>query len=298
VLIDVVAAGVSYVDTLMIRDRHQQKHPTPFVPGMEVAGRVIAVADGVTGFVPGDRVMALVYDGGYASRVAADASEVFRLPERVDFRTAAALVSVYLTAHCALRWDARLAPGERVVVSGAAGGLGLACVSIAAALGAEVTACASSTERCAIARDHGATSTVCYGSEDLAGALKGVGGERGFDVAADPVAGEVYEPLFRALGWGGRYLALGFAGGKVPQIPANLLLVKNRSALGVVLLYYRRQRNDLLQRAAAELLAFVADGRIRPHIDRVLPLDRAPEALAAIEARDVKGKIVLAVQDD
>lgn len=294
-LIDVSAAGVSYVDTLTIRNRHQFKHALPFVPGMEVAGRVAALGEGVSGFSIGDRVMALLFDGGYALRAVADASESFLLPDAVDSVTAAALASVYLTAYCALRYEARIQPGERLLVSGAAGGVGLACVSIGAALGAEVTACASTQEKCALARDFGAERSVCYGSDDLAQALRAIGGERGFDVAADPVAGDVFEPMFRSLGWGGRYVSLGFAGGAVPQIPANLLLVKNRSALGMVLMYYRRQRNELLQRAAAELLELVATERVRVHVESKLPLDRAHEGLAAIEARKVQGKIVVEV---
>lgn len=295
VLIAVEAAGVSYVDTLTIRDRHQFKHPLPFVPGMEVAGRIAALGSGVQGLAIGDRVMALVFDGGYAPRAVADAAETFVLPDAVDFVTAAALASVYLTAYCALRYEARIQPGERLLVSGAAGGVGLACVSIGAALGAEVTACASTEAKCALAREFGARASVCYGREDLGQALKALGGERGFDVAADPVAGPVYEPLFRALGWGGRYVSLGFAGGAVPQIPANLLLVKNRAALGMVLMYYRKQRNALLHEAARELLELVAQGRVRVHVDAVLPLHRASEGLTAIDARTVQGKIVLAV---
>ena len=204
-----------------------------------------------------------------------------------------AIAMVYLTAYCALRWDAGIKMDERLVVSGAAGGVGLACVSIGAALGAEVTACASTPEKCSLALAHGATAQVCYGTTDLAASLKDIGGDEGFDVAADPVAGDVYAPLFRSLGWGGRYLSLGFAGGAIPQIPANLLLVKNRSAHGMVLLYYRRFRTDLLSRAAQELLDLVAKKLVRPNIDRVLPLARAPEGIQAIDSREVMGKIVL-----
>jgi NADPH:quinone reductase len=295
VLIAVEAAGVSFVDTLTIRNRHQFKHPVPFVPGMEVAGTVAALGAGVKGLDVGRRVMALVFDGGYAPRAVADASETFLLPDAVDSTTAAALASVYLTAYCALRFEARIQPGERLLVSGAAGGVGLACVSIGAAFGAEVTACASTEDKCALAREFGARTSVCYGAGDLAQALKTLGGDHGFDVAADPVAGDVYEPLFRSLGWGGRYVSLGFAGGAVPQIPANLLLVKNRAALGMVLMYYRKQRNDLLHRAATELLDLVARQQVRVHVDRLLPLERAAEAIAAIEARTVRGKIVVSM---
>lgn len=296
VLIDVYSAGVSFVDTLTIRNQHQHKHPLPFVPGMEVAGRVAAVGRRVSGFAPGDRVMALVVDGGYAEQASADSHEVFRIPDSVSFDTAAALASVYLTAYCALRWEAEIGRGERLVVSGAAGGIGLACVSIGAALGADVVACASSTAKCELARLHGAANTVCYGTEDLGASLKALGGDAGFDVAADAVAGDAFNPLFRSLGWGGRYLSLGFAGGAVPAIPANLLLVKNRAALGVVLMYYRRHRPDLLAAAAEELLALVAAERVRPHIDQVLPLERATEGLEAIEGRRVMGKTVLSIQ--
>ncbi len=294
VLIDVAAAGVSFADTLMIRDMHQNKHERPFAPGMEVAGRIAAVGSGVDGFAVGDRAMALVYDGGYAAQAKALASETFRIPDGVTDPTAAALCSVYLTAHAALAFEARLAAGETLLVLGAAGGVGLAAVEVGKAMGARVIAAAGGAEKTAVAREHGADAVIDYRSADLRGeALRLSDG--GVDVVFDPVAGDYYEPSFRALDWGGRYLTIGYAGRAIPKIPANLLLVKNRAALGFALMHYRRHRQADLAQSAETLLGWAADGRIRPRIAAELPLGDAATALRAVMDRKAIGKYVLTV---
>jgi NADPH2:quinone reductase len=284
---------VSFVDGLMVANRHQNKHELPFAPGMEVAGEVIACGEGVTGISIGDRVAALVYDGGWASVAVADATEVFALPDAVEGSVAAASLSVYLTSYLALTDVAQLEDGETLLVTGAAGGVGLGAVEIGAALGADVIACASTEAKLDAARAHGARLGVLYGADhDLREALS-ENCPNGTDVVLDPVAGEVYEPTFRSLGWGGRYVSVGFAGGAIPQIPANLLLVKNRSARGFILMYYRRYRHDLLQAAAQQLFGWMADGVINPRVANVAPLAEAPRLLEEINARTVMGKSVL-----
>lgn len=293
-LINVSAAAISFADTLMIRDMHQNKHELPFAPGMEVAGVIAALGSDVAGFSVGQRVMALVYDGGYAEQAKALASETFAMPDGVSYASAAALCSVYLTAHCALAFDARLAAGETLLVLGAAGGVGLAAVEVGKALGARVIAAAGGPEKTAAAMAHGADGVIDYRSEDLRErAIELSNG--GVDVVFDPVAGDYYESSFRSLDWGGRYLTIGFAGGAIPKIPANLLLVKNRAALGFALMYYRRHKRDLLQQSGATLLKWAAEGAINPHIAEITGLDGAPKAMRAIMDRKVIGKYVLTV---
>ena len=292
VLIDVAAAGVSFADTLMVRDMHQNKHQLPFAPGMEVAGTVAAIGAEVDGFAIGDRVMALVYDGGHAAQAVAPAAETFKMPDGVSNEAAAALCSVYLTAHCALAYEARLQQGETLLTLGAAGGVGLAAVEVGKAMGARVLAGASTTEKVEAALGRGADAGILYGEEDLRSRALALS-DGGVDVAFDPVAGDLYEPAFRSLDWGGRYLTIGYAGGGIPKIPANLLLVKNRSALGFALMHYRRRRQDRLKESATTLLQWAADGVIDPLIAGVIDLEDAPSAMRAIMDRKAVGRYVV-----
>jgi len=293
VLIAVGAAGASFADSLMIRNLHQNKHSLPFAPGMEVAGRVEAIGEGVDGFAIGDRVMALVYDGGYAEKAVAPAAETFRIPERLDDATAAAMCASYLTGHGALVWQAAVQPGETVLVLGAAGGVGLAAVEVAKALGASVIAAASSAEKLETARLHGADHGVNYSETDLRAAVLDLTGGDGANVVYDPVAGDLYEPAFRSLDWGGRYLTIGYAGGAIPKIAANQLLVKNRSALGFALFYYRKRRPDLLARSAADLMGWYEAGTIKPQVTERFPLRDAGQALRRIMDRQAVGRLVI-----
>jgi NADPH2:quinone reductase len=295
VVIDVAAAGVSFADTLMIRDLHQNKHALPFAAGMEVAGRIAALGDGVERFAVGDRVMALVYDGGYAEQAVAPASETFHIPDTLDFAPAAAMCAAYLTAHGALVWQGATQPGEAVLVLGAAGGVGLAAVEVAKALGATVIAAASSAEKLAVAKAHGADHTINYTTHDLRAEALAITGGDGVNVVYDPVAGDLYEPAFRSLDWGGRYLTIGYAGGGIPKIPANQLLVKNRSALGFALFYYRKRRPDLLMQSANDLMRWHGEGLIHPEISESFDLANAPQALRRIMDRQATGRLVLEI---
>lgn len=296
VLINVEAAGVSFADTLMIRDLHQNKHALPFAAGMEVAGTIAKLGEGVSGLAVGDRVMALVYDGGHAERAVAPAPETFRIPDSMEAATAAALCAAYLTSHGALVWQARTKPEEKVLVLGAAGGVGLAAVEVAKALGAEVIAAASSAEKLAIAAAHGADHGVNYAETDLRKAVLDLTGGDGVNVVYDPVAGDLYEPAFRSLDWGGRYLTIGYAGGSIPKIPANQLLVKNRSALGFALFYYRKRRPDLLARSAADLMRWFEEGKLKPEISHRYPLADGAAAMRLIMDRKAAGRLVIDVR--
>lgn len=291
VLIAVEAAGISYVDVLMVRNQHQNKHAIPFAPGMEVAGRVIAAGEGVRGFAPGQMVAALVYDGGHAAFALASADETFPLPEACDPVRTAAVLSVALTAEISLVNRANVRPGETVLVGGAAGGVGLSTVQLAKWHGARVIAAASTPERCAVALEAGADAALVYG-EAFRDALQAIAPD-GADVVVDPVGGSFGEAAAQLLAWDGRYVVVGFAGGGVPTFAANRLLVKNRAVLGMVLGYYRWRRPDLLRPAAESVLRAIAEGALSSPVEVIHGLDAVPGVLARIAARDMLGKAVV-----
>ena len=292
--IAVAAAGVSFADILFVQGKHQTEHVPPFAPGMEVAGRVVEVGPGVEGFREGEAVAALLHDGGYAERATALASECFAVPEGLAPEVAAGALSVYLTAHICLTWEARLEAGERVLVLGAGSGVGLAAVAVAAALGGEVVAAASSSEKLAAAEAAGATHLVNYRTEDLREATLAATGGRGVDVVVDPV-GAHGEGAFRSLDWGGRYVVAGFASGAVPQFKGNHLLIKNRSAVGMVLMHYRSRQIARMQQSAAAVFAMLADGRLAPPAIEAGDLADGPRFLQRVLNRDVVGKLVLRI---
>lgn len=292
--IAVEAAGVSFADALFVQGKHQTTHEPPFAPGMEAAGRVTAVGPGVEGLATGQRVAALLHDGGYAERAAARASECFPLPDAVAPEVAAGALSAHLTAHICLVHEARMEAGARVLALGAGSGLGLAAVAVAAALGGEVTAAASSPAKLAAAEAAGARHLVNYATEDLREATLAANGGRGVDVVVDPV-GASGEAAFRCLDWGGRYVVAGFAGGAVPQFRGNHLLIKNRSALGMVLMHYRASRVALMRESAADVFAMLADGRLPPPAIETGALEDGPRFLRRVLDREVVGKLVLRV---
>ncbi len=290
--IAVEAAGVSFADALFVQGKHQTAHEPPFAPGMEAAGRVTAVGAGVEGLAIGQRVAALLHDGGHAERATALASECFPLPDGVAPEVAAGALSAYLTAHLCLVREARLGAGERVLALGAGSGVGLAAVAVAAALGGEVTAAASSPAKLAAAEAAGARHLVNYAAEDLREATLAASGGRGVDVVVDPV-GAQGEAAFRSLDWGGRYVVAGFAGGAVPQFKGNHLLIKNRSALGMVLMHYRANRIGHMRRSAADVFAMLADGRLPAPAIETGALADGPRFLRRVLDREVVGKLVL-----
>jgi NADPH2:quinone reductase len=292
VLIEVKATAVNYADALMVAGRYQTRPPLPFSPGLETAGVVARCGDGVTRFSPGDRVMAILPYGGLAEMALAPEAEAFAIPEGMSFAEAGAFPVAYISSHVAIRWQGRLEAGETLLVLGAAGGVGLAAVEIGKAMGARVIAAASTAEKLAVARERGADALVNYAEENLTERVMALTGDRGADVCFDPVGGDLFDAALSALGWGGRILLVGFVGG-VQQIPANRLLVKHRAALGSSLRYFRWHAPDKLRRSVDELLAWYAEGKLRPCITCCLPLERSAEAIRLLTDRKAHGKVVV-----
>ena len=298
VLIDVAAAGVNFADTLMIAGKYQEKPPFPFSPGLEIAGTVRALGANVAGLRQGQRVMALTDWGGYAEAALARAGDVYGIPdslgaERFGWAEAAGFPITYGTAHCALRWHADLQPGEVLLVHGAAGGVGLAAVEVGKAIGATVIATAGGADKLAVARAHGADHLINYRDEDIRERVKEITAGKGADVVFDPVGGDVFDASLRCIAWSGRILVIGFAAGRVPQVPANILLVKNVAVMGVYWGSYRKHAPERLAAEFRELFGWVGAGRLKPHVSHKLDLARAAEAMALLLERRSTGKVVL-----
>jgi NADPH2:quinone reductase len=293
VLVAVHAAGVNFPDTLIIQGKYQFKPELPFSPGGEVAGIVRAVGPGVTGIAVGDRVIAATTWGGYAEEVVAEAKRIIPMPDGMDFDTAATFVLTYGTSHHALKDRAALQPGETLLVLGAAGGVGLAAVELGKAMGARVIAAASSDDKLATCREHGADETINYASEDLRERIKALTDGRGVDVVYDPVGGDLSEPALRSMAWNGRFLVVGFAAGSIPSIPLNLALLKGCAIVGVFWGAFTRNEPRRNEANLQELLAWFKAGKVRPHISARYPLERAADALRDVMERKVKGKVVL-----
>ncbi|MDH3664239.1 MAG: NADPH:quinone oxidoreductase family protein [Alphaproteobacteria bacterium] len=295
VLIEVTAAGLNFADLLMIKDEYQEKPDLPFAPGLEIAGRIVRLGDGVSGFSEGQRVMATVSHGGFAEYAVARGDEVVALPDGVDDVTAAGFAIAYGTAYGALQWATRLGSGETLVVHGAAGGVGLATVECGRALGANVIGTARGAARLEVVRAHGADHVIDTSSEDVREKIKELTSGRGADVVFDPIGGDLFEASLRSIAWGGRLLVIGFAGGRVQQIPANILLVKNVSAIGFYWGSYRKHDPARVRAGFSTLLEWASEGRIKPHVSMTFELSRYREALEALEARKSTGKIVLTI---
>ncbi|GAA5512891.1 narbonolide/10-deoxymethynolide synthase PikA2, modules 3 and 4 [Deinococcus carri] len=293
VVLDVQAAGVNYPDALMVMGQYQVKPPLPFTPGAEAAGVIAAVGEGVTHLRPGQRAVAFTGTGAFAEKLLAPAPVVMPLPDGLDVAVAAGLPLAYGTSMHALVDRAQLKEGETLLVLGAAGGVGLAAVMIGKALGARVIAAASTEEKLDLCREHGADETLNYTTGDLRERLKALTGGKGPDVIFDPVGGDLAEPAFRSIGWGGRYLVVGFAGGEIPQLPLNLPLLKGASLVGVFWGEFARRDPRANARNMARLLGWVADGTVRPLVSERYPLERTPEALRALLERRVTGKVVV-----
>ena len=293
VTVRVRAAGLNFADLLMLRGQYQEQPPLPFVPGLEVAGEIERVGAGVGGLRPGQRVLALLGHGGLAERAVAVASDVVLLPDDMDDATAAGFAIAYGTAHGALRWRADLHAGETLLVHGAAGGVGLTAVEVGKALGATVIATARGADKLAIASEHGADHTLDSESPDLRQQIKALTDGRGVDVVFDPVGGAMFDLSLRSIAWEGRIVLVGFASGKIPQIPANILLVKNAAALGFYWGSYRRHDPERLREGFRELFRWHSEGHIRPHVSTRLPLARAPEALQMLADRRSTGKVII-----
>src|SRR6266851_9814925 len=295
VLIRVKATAVNYADSIMVAGRYQTKPALPFSPGLETAGVVAACGRGVSGFKPGDRVMAILAYGGLAEFAVAPAAETYVIPDGMSVAEAGAFPIAYFSSHVAIRWQGRLEAGETLLVLGAAGGVGLAAVEIGKAMGARVIAAASTPEKLAVAVEHGADATVDYSTDQLTDRVMALTEGRGADVCFDPVGGALFDPALSSLGWGGRILLVGFVAG-VPQIPANRLLVKHRAALGSSLRYFRWHAPEKLRGSVDELFRWYGEGRLKPCVTHRFPLEQSVEAIRLLTERRAHGKVVVELE--
>jgi NADPH2:quinone reductase len=295
VVVSVKAASLNFPDVLIIQNKYQFKPPLPFSPGSELAGIVKEVGKDVSGVKPGDRVMAFTTFGAFAEEVKTEAGRLLPIPHGMDFTSAAAFLLTYGTSDHALRDRGQLKAGETLLVLGAAGGVGLAAIEIGKALGARVIACASSDDKLAVCREHGADEGINYATEDLRERIKALTGGRGPDVVYDAVGGPYTEPAFRSIGWRGRLLVVGFAAGDIPKLPLNLALLKGASVVGVFWGDFARREPAQFAESARQLGRWYAEGRLKPHVSRTFPLEKAVEALNLMASRQVKGKVVLTV---
>jgi NADPH2:quinone reductase len=292
VLIDVHAAGVNFPDGLMVRGEYQVKPPRPFTPGSEVAGVVAAVGDGVSGLAPGQRVVAVCGIGGFAEKVVAQADRVLPLPDGMDFTTAAGFMLVYGTSLHGLADCGRLRAGETLLVLGAAGGVGLAAVEIGHAMGARVIAAASTDEKLALAREHGAELGINYATADLKAELKRLV-PGGVDVVYDPVGGALTEAAVRGLAWGGRLLVVGFAAGEIPRLPLNLLLLREGEVKGVFWGTWTAREPAAHALNVSRLFGWFGAGALRPHVGAVFSLAETRSALSFVMSRNAHGKVIV-----
>lgn len=293
VRIAVQACGVNFPDVLLSRGLYQFKPSPPFVPGGELAGTVLEVGAGVTSVAPGDRVATWMLYGAFAERVCVPAAAVVKLPDGVSDEVGAATLVTYATTYHALVDRAAIAAGETLLVLGAAGGTGTAAVELGALLGAKVIAGASSAEKLAFCRAHGAQHGIDYTTEDLKERIKALTSGNGVDVVYDPVGGALAEAALRGTAWQGRYLVIGFTSGVIPKIPLNLVLLKGCQIVGVFWGAFAMRDPARNHRNAEQIFAWIADGKLRPAIDEVLPFTEAAAALTRLEQRRVKGKLVL-----
>lgn len=293
VLISVKACGVNFPDTLIIQNLYQFKPALPFSPGGELSGVVKAVGEGVKHLQVGQPVLAFTGWGGFAEEVLADAKQIVPLPPGLDFAVAAAFMMTYGTSYHGLRDRAQIQPGETLLVLGAAGGVGLAAIELGKKMGARVIAAASTAEKLAVCREHGADELINYESEDLKERIKTLTEGRGVDVVYDPVGGKYAEPALRSMAWKGRYLVVGFAAGEIPKIPLNLALLKGCAILGVFWGDFAAREPQANMANGMQLFQWLMQGELKPHVSQQYPLEKAAEALRALMERRVTGKIVL-----
>ena len=297
VLIEARAIGVNYPDLLVAEGRYQFRPPPPFSPGKEVAGVVAALGKNASRFRVGESVMAQVEYGAYAGKVIARQAACHRLPDAMSFEHGAALGLAYQTAHFALVERGRCRPGETVLVTGATGGVGLAAVEIAKALGATVLAGVTSEDKAGLARRHGADHVIDLAAPQLRESVRSqvyaALGTRGVDIVVEIVGGDVFDGALRALAWGGRLVVVGFAGGRVPELKANYLLLKNICVTGLQWSDYRERDPEAVRRAQAEIYRWCAQGRLKPLVTATFPLERFAAALERFTQRSVTGRLLL-----
>src|ERR1700746_1017146 len=268
VRVQVHAAGINFLDTLLITGQYQVKPPLPFSPGAEASGVVTEVAPGVSSVKVGDRVMAMTELGAYAEEVVAASDRVFPIPDKMDFVAAAGFPITYGTSHVALTYRAHLKSGEWLLVLGAAGGVGLTAIEIGKALGAKVIAAAGGAEKLAVAQQHGADALIDYSREDIRERVKAITGGHGADVIYDAVGGDAFDAALRSVAWEGRILIIGFAAGRVPQIPANIVLVKNVDIIGFYWGSYQLYKPEVPRESFKQLFRLFDEGKLKPHVSQ------------------------------
>ena len=293
VRIGVHACGVNYPDNLIIAGKYQVQPPLPFSPGFELAGEILELGEGVTHLNPGQRVAATSMGGAMAEEICVPATSVVPIPDMMDFTRAAGFVITYGTSYHALRQRAQLKPGEKLLVLGAGGGVGLTAVEIGRLMGAEVIAAASSAEKLELAGSRGATHLINYTEAGLREQVQGLTGSRGVDVIFDPVGGELFKDCLRSVDWGGRILIIGFASGTIPDIPANLPLLRGISIVGVFWGTFAEREPESNRNNMRELLAWFEQGKLKPCISRTNSLEDAPLAMKALLERHAVGKLVV-----
>ena len=293
VLVEIKAASLNFPDLLIVQNKYQMKPALPFVPGSEYAGVVQAVGDGVTNLTVGQSVACLSGTGGFATHTIAPAALCMPLPPGFPQVDAAAFIMIYATSYHALVDRAQLKAGETVLVLGAAGGVGTSAIQIAKVMGANVIAAASTDEKCQLCKSIGADRTINYTKENLRDAIKAATGGKGPDVIYDPVGGDFAEPAFRSIAWRGRYLVVGFASGPIPSLPLNLALLKGASIVGVFWGDFARREPQANAAMMTQLAHWYAQGKIKPVIDRTMPMAQLKAAYAHMGSRGVKGKLVM-----
>jgi NADPH2:quinone reductase len=292
-VVDIAYVGLNFFDTLIIENKYQVKPPPPFSPGGEFSGTISALGAGVTGFKVGDTVAGSSGFGAAREKIAIPVEQLVAVPDGLPLEKAAGLLITYGTSLHALKQRARLQKGETLAVLGASGGVGIAAVEIGHLMGARVIACASSPDKVAFAREHGADEGIDYAAEDLREALKRVSGGKGIDVVYDPVGGDYSEIGVRSMAWKGRFLVVGFAAGTIPKIPLNLALLKGCEIVGVFWGAFTKQEPQANRENNAEILAWARDGKLDAHIHAILPLEQTAEALGMLTRREAKGKVLL-----
>jgi NADPH2:quinone reductase len=293
VVVDVRAAGLNFPDLLTIAGQYQVRTEPPFVPGLEAAGVVSSVGDGVSSYSPGDRVILTSLQGAFAEQCVVDASRLLPLPEFMSFEQGAGFAITYATSYHAFRQRAPIQPGQTVLVLGASGGVGTTAVEIASQMGARVIAAASTGDKLEFARQAGAADLVNYSSHPLKEAVRGLTDGRGADVVYDPVGGAMARQALSALAWDGRYLVVGFASGEIPSFPANILLLREASIIGVYWGDWAAKNPTVAESNMKEVADWVEQGKLKPRITAAYPLDRYQEAFSELAGRRVLGKVVL-----
>lgn len=297
VRVRVHAAGVNFPDTLIIAGKYQFKPAFPFAPGGEAAGEVVEVGSAVERFKPGDRVIAGMTYGAFAEEVVAEEQRVMGIPDDLDYPVASSISLTYGTGAYALMQRGNLQPGETLLVHGAAGGVGLAAVELGRVMGARVIATGGSDEKLAVAAEHGADEVINYADGEFKDRVKELTDGNGADVIYDPVGGDVFDQSLRCINWGGRLLVIGFASGRIPQAPANLVLLKGCAIVGVFWGGWIQRGGEDNRKNFEKIFPWIREGKLRPHISHTFPLEQAADALYALIERKVIGKAVLKVID-